>query len=371
MKKILFFSESLNGGGAEAALVRIVELLADKYDITVVTQTDGEKYTDYIKSLCTHKSFTKKSNSDSLNSFIIKSFLSLPPALVCQTYLHGNYDIEVACCEGYSAKIIAASKRKSIKIAYIHTDFINNPWSSSVYKGGEAEEKECYSRFDKIICVSETIRQSFVKKYGMAEKTQVIYNLIDDRKIKELSEKPATLNISKRPSFILVGNYLQVKGYERLMSVAHRLKNHGYEFSFTIIGRPEERYKIEALRNKFSLGDYINLMGFENNPYKYMKQADCYICSSYAEGYSTAVCEAVICGLPIITTDCSGMSEIFGNHEIGIICENNEDGLYEAIKKVLDTPELLKQYRQASLIRANDFSYKTRAEEIEKYYNKL
>ncbi len=370
MKKILFFSESLNGGGAEAALVRIVELLSGKHDITVVTQTDGEKHTDYIKSLCKHKSFTKKSGSHFLNSIIIKSFITLPPAVVSSAYLRGNYDIEVACCEGYSAKIIGASKRKSYKVAYIHTDFINNPWSAGVYKGGEAEEKECYSRFDRIICVSETIRDAFVQKYGMAEKTEVIYNLIDDSKIKAMSLEPAELNISKKPAFLLVGNYLQVKGYDRLMSVADRLRNDGYEFSFTIIGRPEEKHKIEALRDEFSLSDYVNLMGFEENPYKYMKQADCYICSSYAEGYSTAVCEAIICGLPVITTDCSGMKEIFGGEEIGIICENSENGLYEAIKSVLDNPELLKKYKRNALLRAEDFSYESRARVIEEFYNR-
>ena len=366
----MFFSESLNGGGAEAALVRIVELLSSKHDVTVISQTDGEKHTEQIKALCRHRPFTKKGNPSFLNKLIIKGFLLLPPSVVSKLYLRGKYDIEVACCEGFSAKIIAASKRNSFKVAYIHTDFVNNPWSAGVYKGGEKEEKECYSRFDKIICVSETIRDSFVEKYGMAEKTQVIYNLIDDRKVKTMSLENAELNVSKRPAFLLVGNYLQVKGYDRLMNVASKLKNDGYEFSFTIIGRPEERHKIEALRDKFSLGDYVNLMGFEENPYKYMKLADCYVCSSYAEGYSTAVCEAIICGLPVITTDCSGMKEIFGNREIGIICENSENGLYDAIKSVLDSPELLQKYKKNALLRAEEFSYESRAKIIEEFYGR-
>lgn len=370
MKRIMFFSESLNGGGAEAALVRIVELLSSKHDITVISQTDGEKHSEQIKSLCNHRPFTKNRNPSFLNKLIIKGFLTLPPAVVNRLYLRGRYDIEVACCEGYSAKIIGASKKSSFKVAYIHTDFVNNPWSAGVYKGGEAEEKESYSKFDKIVCVSETIRDAFVQKYGMAEKTEVIYNLIDDGRVKAMSLESAELNVSKRPAFLLVGNYLQVKGYDRLMSVADRLRNDGYEFSFTIIGRPEEKHKIEALRDELALNDYVSLMGFEENPYKYMKLADCYVCSSYAEGYSTAVCEAVICGLPVITTDCSGMKEIFGGQDIGIICENSENGLYEAIKSVLDKPELLQKYKQKTLLRAEDFSYESRAKAIEDFYNR-
>ena len=156
-----------------------------------------------------------------------------------------------------------------------------------------------------------------------------------------------------------------------MMNVANKLKNDGHDFSFTIMGRPEEKHKIEKLRDAFELNDYVNLMEFEENPYKYIKQADCYVCSSYAEGYSTAVCEAIICGLPVITTDCSGMMEIFGGEEIGIICKNSEDGLYEATKTVLDNPKLLEKYRKNATLRAKALSYKTRAEAIEKFYNNL
>ncbi len=371
MKKIMFFSESLNGGGAEAALLRIVELLSNDYDITVISETDGEKHTQRIKSLCKHKSFIKKSGISFFNNLIIKGFLVLPPKFVSRAYLRGDFDIEVACCEGNSTKIVANSTKQSVKIAYIHTDFINNPWSVSVYKGGEKEEKECYSKFDKIVCVSETIKNSFVEKYGLQEKVEVIYNIIDDRKINEMLKENAKLKISKKPSFILVGNYLQVKGYDRLMNVAKRLRDENYEFSITIMGRPEEKNKIQDLCNSYELNDYVDLMDFQENPYKFMKEADCYVCSSYAEGYSTAVCEAIIAGLPIITTDCSGMEEIFGDSNIGIICQNSENGLYEAIKKVLDNPDLLKKYKENALQHRKNFTYESRANAIKNFYDSL
>ena len=161
-KKILFFSESLDGGGAETALNNIVKYLdKDAFDITVVSETDGERYTEEIKKNSRHKSFTHKSSSpvkNSLNKVIIKGSLLLPPSAVKRLYIPGKYDIEVAACEGFSTKIIAGSQNKnSIKIAYVHTDFVNNPWSISVYKN-EEEEKSCYRKFDKIVCVSETIR---------------------------------------------------------------------------------------------------------------------------------------------------------------------------------------------------------------------
>ena len=115
----------------------------------------------------------------------------------------------------------------------------------------------------------------------------------------------------------------------------------------------------------------FTLADFRTNPYKYMNSADAYICSSLAEGYSTAVTEAIISGLPVITTECSGMREIFGNLECGIICENSEDGLYFVLKKVLDKPELLQKYRQNAAKRAEFFSFENSVKTINDFYKSL
>lgn len=59
-----------------------------------------------------------------------------------------------------------------------------------------------------------------------------------------------------------------------------------------------------------------------------------YVCSSRREGFSTAVTEALIVGTPVVSTNCSGAYELLGkNNEYGIVTENNEDALYEGIKK--------------------------------------
>ncbi len=92
-----------------------------------------------------------------------------------------------------------------------------------------------------------------------------------------------------------------------------------------------------------------------------------FVCASYAEGYSTAVCEAVALGVPVITTECSGMREIFGENECGIICENSEDGLYNAMKKVLENPLLLEKFSEEEKKRSKDFSLQKRVKAIEDF----
>lgn len=377
MKSILFFIESLDGGGAEGILESIVKNIdKEQFNVTVVSETDNERRTATIKSNSHHHSFIHKNLNHSkihelINKIIIKFSLKASEKTVRKTLIRGNYDIEVAFCEGYATKIIGNSQKKNCKkIAWVHTDVINNPWSENLYGGREAEQR-CYNNFDAIVCVSQTIKDAFIQKYGMEEKVHLLYNIIDSDKIKSNGQESINLSSYKRPLILQCGSFWRVKGYDRTVKVCARLRDEGFDFSVIIMGIGYERDEIEQLLDEFNIRDRFTLMDYQPNPYSYMKNADFYLCSSYAEGYSTTVCESVILGTPVITTECSGMREIFGNNECGIICENSEIGLYNAIKNVLEHPDSLKKYHSESLVRSEYFNTKNQIEKIERFFNNI
>ncbi|HRR05572.1 MAG TPA: glycosyltransferase [Candidatus Woesebacteria bacterium] len=124
--------------------------------------------------------------------------------------------------------------------------------------------------------------------------------------------------------------------------------------------------KIKNFIDKNSLGENIKILGFVDNPYPYLKAADCLICSSYAEGFSTAIAESIILGLPVISTDCAGVAEAFGDESCGIICDNTDDALKDAIKDVLENPSFLGDFKLACQNRADFFSLKANIAKIEK-----
>lgn len=377
MKSVLIFIESLDLGGAESVLKDIIcNIDKSKYDITVVSEKDGEFHTEEIKKHVRHRSFVKQKRNATafgrfINKLIIKFSVTAPPALVRKLLIIGKYDIEIAFCEGFATKIIGAGKKsKAKRIAWVHTDILNHPWSEKIF-GGPEIEKLCYEKFDRIACVSQTVKQSIENKYGIKDKAQVIYNVIDSEKIIAKSREPVSAKDDKLPRFVLTGSSEKVKGYDRLVEVCNKLFCEGYRFNVTIMGSGSEFGKIVSMVKKYNMDEYFSIMEYQANPYKYMKAADCYICSSYAEGYSIAVCEAVICGLPVITTECSGMREIFGDAEIGIICENNEAGLYTAIKSVLDNPEKLDKFKSNIPKRAADLSLDKRIKEVEMFFDSI
>ena len=92
---------------------------------------------------------------------------------------------------------------------------------------------------------------------------------------------------------------------------------------------------------------------------------DMFVCSSIKEGFSTAVTEALILGLPVVTTLCSGMKEMLGASEFGLITENEEEALYEGIKKMLTEKDLLEKYKEKSVERGSFFNWDKTVKAVE------
>ncbi|MCR4616318.1 MAG: glycosyltransferase [Clostridiales bacterium] len=375
MKSVLFFIEALDvaDGGAERILETTVPYLdKNRFNVQVVSQKQCPG------SAVEHKYFFRDNPEDLplrnfINKLIVKFSLVAPESIVKDIFMPGKFDLEIAFCEGNATRIIGNSRRKkgTKKIAWVHTDVIDNPWSEAVF-GGAEQEKKCYENFDVIVCVSQTMKDAFVKKYGMAEKVFVVYNVIDYGMIRELSKEPA--DFEPKPdcmNFISVGRLAEVKGYDRLIRAAAKLRDEGYNFTVSILGRGPDEEALQKEIEKYDLTDRFFLRGYQPNPHSFAVRADALICSSYAEGYSTTVTEAVAMGKPVITTECSGMREIFGDKDCGIICENSDEGIYSAIRTVLDKPELLEKFASASRERAKDFDLEKTLADLEDFLDNV
>lgn len=113
-------------------------------------------------------------------------------------------------------------------------------------------------------------------------------------------------------------------------------------------------------------------MGYQTNPYKYLKRCNVFVCTSFAEGFSTAATEALIVGRPVCTVEVSGMKEMLGeNNEYGIVTENDEGALYLGIKSLLDNPELLDYYTKQAEKRGKTFNTKITVKAVEDMFYSL
>ena len=111
----------------------------------------------------------------------------------------------------------------------------------------------------------------------------------------------------------------------------------------------------------------MTLLGYDTNPYRYVAKCDLFICASHAEGFSTAATEALIVGTPVCTVEVSGMKEMLGeNNEWGIVTPNDDEALYQGIKRLLDDPALLMHYKEKAVQRGKTFSTENTVDAVEK-----
>ena len=103
-----------------------------------------------------------------------------------------------------------------------------------------------------------------------------------------------------------------------------------------------------------------------------MAKCDLFVCASTAEGFSTAATEALIVGIPVITTPVAGMEEMLGKeNEYGIITKATEESLYENIKDLVSHPEKLQYYKDQAKLRGKNFSKKNTVKAVEDYIDKV
>jgi len=326
MKRIVIFAYTLDMGGAEKVLIDYLNVLKNQYKIDLVLiKKQGELLGDVPPNI----NVIQLRNN--IFEYILFRYISIYRKFKINKIAKKNkYDIAIGFIEGRSATWVADIKCDIKRIAWIHNDV--NSFDIGI---SEREIIKSYLKMDKIITVSEQSKTNFCNKYNINKsKIEVLYNLIDEKKILELCEQEVEKN--NKFTFINVGRMRPQKRQDRLIEIAKRLKQDGYNFKIQILGNGSEEEKIRKLIKEKDVEDVIELKGLVQNPYPYIKQANCVVVSSDFEGYSIAIKEALLLKKIIISTDVSGVREIFEDNKFGIISEKSTDDLENKMRQILD-----------------------------------
>lgn len=355
MKSVLFLIPTLDRGGAENVLVELVNRLdQNKFKITVQTLFDKDSQKDRLAPGIEYRSFLYKQfhGNSRLQALV-------PAGLLYRMIVGRRYDIVVSYLEGPTTHILSGCPHKDTKkVAWVHTGIEKAKQIYVGFTSGDAAIRG-YKTFDRIVFVSQTARQRFEDATGHTFPSErVLYNVLDADGIRSSAMEPVDDVSFLETEFNIVstGKLVSLKGYDRLAEVHNRLVREGYKCHTYILGTGPEKKDLEAWLAKNGLNDSFTLVGFRDNPYKYVSKADLFVCSSRREGFSTAVSEALVLGIPVVSTDCSGTGELLGDNEYGVVTENNEEALYQGIKRLLDDPALLAHYREKASVRGRMFS---------------
>lgn len=355
MKKILFLIHDLGPGGAEKVLVNLVNNMDPAlFDITVQVLFAGGVNEQFLKPHIHFKSVFRKSFLG--NSHVMKL---ASPELLHRWFIKEKYDIEVSYLEGPSARIVSGCQNPDTKlVSWIHVEQHTRKVAAQAFRNYQ-ESVRCYQCFHQTICVSEYVKQDFLNVFPIISSAKVLYNTNETEHILKKKDEPVEKGLFEQKAVKLcgVGKLMPIKGFDKIARIHRRLRCDGYPVHTYVLGEGPERTTIERYIRENQLSDSFTLLGYQTNPYKYVANCDLFLCASTAEGFSTAAAEALIVGTPVCTVEVSGMKEMLGeNNEWGIVTENNEDALYQGIKRLLDNPALLAQYKVKAAQRGKTFS---------------
>lgn len=341
MKKILFAAHSLEIGGIEKALVTLLNYLSDQngYNITLVLEEKkGLLLNDLDKKI---KILEYKPNSS--KNYIIRKLKNLLKRIKFIMKYKNKFDFSVSYATYSIPGSFIARMASKNNCLWVHSEYMtafNNKKKEYIDFFNKLKVK----KFKKIVFVSENAKNIFDKNYSkLKKKTQTIYNLIDYKEIIDKSKEKINESKDNIYTFLNVGRHTEEdKKLSRIIEAAKKLKKDNLQFRIIFVGdgKDSKKYKEEVRKN--NLEKNIIFLGNKKNPYPYFKIADSLIMTSEYEGFPVVYIEALILGLPIITTNVSDSKKIIEN-KYGIVLGKNVDLIYDSMKKAIKEGIIVKE----------------------------
>lgn len=219
-----------------------------------------------------------------------------------------------------------------------------------------------YPQANCIVALSEGVARDLNTLIPrIKDRIEVIYNAgLDEQVLQGIQESlPNDLPID-RPLIVACGRLTEQKGFPDLLEAFAQVRQ-VIPATLWIVGEGKQRPMLEQKIQELGLSQTVKLLGFQQNPYKYMAAADVFVLSSLYEGFGNVIVEAMACGAPVVATNCpSGPAEIIEDGLNGLLVPiRNVEAMAQAIIKVLTNPNLKHQLAEAGKVRAQDFHSQT------------
>lgn len=382
---IAFIIPTLGNGGAERVMSYLTHALPNNYKKFIFTYDISSQdyiYEGEIVKLNVDFKHTISSNPLKKVYSYFKRVHELKKAKI-------KYSIDLAISFLGDANIPNILSRGKEKVIISVRNFKTHELHHKIPRLEKIGILALYNKADKIIAVSKEIKNDLIHKFGLKEeKIDVIYNLYDIEKIQQNSREQVEeefIGTDDAPIIISAGRLCPQKGFSNLLYAFSLVLSKHPKAKLIIMGRGHLEETLKKQAQELSITPNVLFLNFQENPFKLIKNANVYVLSSHFEGFPNILVEAMICGTPVIATDCqSGPKEILTTssdiedkvsnisfEEYGIlvpVCSNkpNREGstkinksetiLANAITTLLEDNDRASQYSKKGLTRAKEFS---------------
>lgn len=397
MKSVIIISHALEIGGAERALLGLLESFDySKYDVSLfLMRHEGDLFNllpDKVHLLPEIKEYTGLAVP--MTSIVKRRLFGVAAGRIIAKIkakkhvkshnLKSDNGVELEYSHKYTVKVMpvisdkeydlaisfltphyfAAEKVKAKKkIAWIHTDY------STVDIDVKSEER-MWSKYDHIISISDDCTKGFLSKFpNLESKILPVGNIISPDFIHKQAEMEVVsdeMNYSEGLKLLSVGRFSTAKNFDNVPDICRRIVENGINVKWFLIGYGGDEELIKSKIKEAGMENHVIILGKKSNPYPYIKNCDVYVQPSRYEGKCVAVREAQILGKSVIITNYATASSQLKDGFDGVIVPLDNEECAEAIADLIKTPEKL------TLLAANcaktDYS---NSQELEKIYHIL
>lgn len=331
MRKIAFLQKTDKYSGAENVVITIMKLLPKEEYECVYVSPDGE-----IRDVVENENLEFWAMPNSSLTSVKKAIEQVKPDIIHAT--------------DYGMSSYAAILHMGIPVvSHLHN---NVPWLKNPLYPKTLFYAMALPGISQVISVSPSIEDEFVYRRLLKNKNHIIYNVVDLERVKTLSN---SLEYLKNEIFDIafLGRLTPQKNPLLFCEVIKKYKEIDNEITAVMIGDGELRSEVEKYIEDNNLHENIKMMGFEKNPYQFVKSAKLLLMPSEYEGFGLAAVESLSLGKPVVCSGVGGLKEIV-SPECGLICNDVTDYIGE-IQRLLTDRKYYEKKSENARIRAEKF----------------
>lgn len=237
------------------------------------------------------------------------------------------------------------------KIAWIHTDY-------STLAVDREEQLRMWSAYDRIVSISGQVSHSFCRIFPeLSDKLVLIQHFLPVQSMRNQAEAfSAEAEMPKDGALRLlsIGRFCTAKNFDNVPDICRRIRESGWNVKWYLIGFGGDEALIRSRIEEAGMGESVVILGRKGNPYPYIRACDLYVQPSRYEGKCVSVLEAQILGKPVVIADYPTAQSQLRDGVDGVIVPQDNEGCARGIAKLLEDPE-----KMAALCKScelNDYS---------------
>lgn len=368
-KSIIIVNNNLHIGGVQRSLIDFLKANSSNFDITLcLFAKNGEfmsEIPDNVKVISVSSLFnllgiSLAESKNSIWNFILRLFYALlfklfgreftmPFILKSQKKLLGSYDYAISYLHNGESKSFYGGCNEFVihkidankKIAFIHCDYRNSGANTSY-------NNRLYESFDMIAACSLGCLRAFNEVLpSLREKVFVVKNFHDFDNIGLMSHHDPVTYEKEYVNIVVVARLSSEKAIDRAILALNYCLQRGVKARLHIVGDGILRNTLQELVYQLKIELNVFFCGFSNNPYRFLRNADLLLITSYHEAAPLVIDEARYLNIPIVSVKTTSSEDmILGTHS-GFVCENNLKDIQELLYKVTSDRSLLTNLKQS------------------------